>query len=80
MSVAALAVYGPVYLIVDGKERELGADWAIRFVENPLLPVLYYKGKRVTKAWSLAIGRFRPVKVFDSPQDPYDENANTADI
>jgi hypothetical protein len=60
-------------LLVDGIEREIGADWSLRFVEeNPVRPVLYYKGKRVTKSWSILLD-------FDSPPDPY-ENANTADI
>lgn len=60
-------------LIVDSIVREIGADWTLRFVEeNPVRPVLYYKGKRVTKSWSIQLN-------YDSPADPHD-NANTADI
>jgi hypothetical protein len=60
-------------LIVDGIERQVGADWSLRFVEEvPVKPVLYYKGKRVTKAWRLVLD-------YDSPVDPHD-NANTAEI
>jgi hypothetical protein len=59
-------------LIVDGIVRELGVDWTLRFTESPIRPVLYYKGKRVTKSWSIFLS-------FDSPSDPFD-NANTADI
>ncbi len=60
-------------LIVNGMERDLGADWVIRFVEeDPVTPVLYYKGKRVTKSWSIEL-------IHDSAGDSH-ENANTADI
>jgi len=60
-------------LVVDGKVTPLGADYALRWVDQPegeARPVLYYRGKRVTRAWSLDLSS-------QCPADPYGGNANT---
>lgn len=50
-------------LVVDGKAIVEGlADYGLRFVENPPLPVLYYKGRRVTDPWSVVL-------LHESPRD-----------
>ena len=60
-------------LIVDGNERDFSADWSLRFVEGESVTVvLYFRGKRVTKSWSIELAQ-------QTPEDPY-ENANTADL
>ncbi len=71
-----LAVPGsalPNHLVVAGKPAPLGADYSMRWVdqvEGPAQPVLYYRGKRITRGWSLDLS-------IKSPPDAHGGNANT---
>jgi hypothetical protein len=61
-------------LFIDNKERTLGADYAIRFVDVPggePEVVLYYQGKRVARPWTI---------VLEAAAHAESENANTATI
>lgn len=60
-------------LEVDGQLKILSADYCLRWVdmpEGPAQPVLYYKGKRVVKRWSIYMEA-------DVPKDEHGGNANT---
>jgi FkbM family methyltransferase len=60
-------------LVLDGKEGALGAEYSLRWVDRqdgPAVPVLYLRGKRVTRAWGLELSA-------QIPADPYGGNANT---
>jgi len=51
----------------------LSADYALRWVNvdrAPAQPILYYKGKRVVKKWSIHLEA-------DMPNDQHGGNANT---
>ena len=54
-------------LIVDGHKTTVSADYSLLFVnhpDGPATPVLYFKGRRVIKAWSLELSH-------DEPADPW---------
>jgi FkbM family methyltransferase len=60
-------------LVLDGKVTGLGSDYSLRWVENSgkeACPVLYCRGKRVTREWSLDLS-------VHSPADGHGGNANT---
>jgi FkbM family methyltransferase len=57
----------PVVLSVDGKEVPADADYSLRFVEyadRPATPVLYFRGLRVIKPWTIQMRH-------DEPADPF---------
>lgn len=60
-------------LVIDGKLTPITSELALRWYDTPegnSVPVLYRKGKRVTKAWSL-------VYSCTSLEDVDGANANT---
>jgi ADP-heptose:LPS heptosyltransferase len=60
-------------LLVDGNPTPLGADYTLRWVDQPdseAQPVLYHRGKRITRAWSLDLST-------QCPADAHGGNANT---
>ena len=60
-------------LTVGNQDVRLTADYSIRFVEvseSDSVPVLYLRGQRVVKAWTIDL-------VHDEPADKYGGNANT---
>ena len=60
-------------LEIDGQLIILSADYSLRWVDvdqAPAQPVLYYKGKRVVKRWSIYLEA-------DVPKDCHGGNANT---
>ncbi len=60
-------------LVIDGKVTPITSDLAVRWYDTPngeSVPVLYRKGKRVTKQWKLDYSCV-------SPEDPDGANANT---
>jgi len=60
-------------LLVNGQPRTITADYSLMFVEEPdgTKPVLYFRGKRISKGFHLEI-------LFTMPADET-SNANTAD-
>lgn len=61
-------------LWIDDKQVKVTADYSLRWVEvegGEAYPVLYHFGKRITRAWRIDM-------CYDSPEDPYGGNANTA--
>ena len=60
-------------LVVDGAPTPLGADYVLRWVDQPDGPaqaVLHHHGKRITRSWSLDLS-------CHSPPDAHGGNANT---
>jgi len=60
-------------LWIEGKKVFLSADYSMRWTETSdahSYPVLYYKGKRVVKNWTIDL-------LFNSPEDEFGGNANT---
>lgn len=61
------------YLWIEGKKVFLSADYCMRWTETSdghSYPILYYKGKRVVKNWTIDL-------FFNSPEDEFGGNANT---
>ena len=54
-------------MTIDGKHVAAGADYTMRFVDHPNqppAPVLYFRGLRVIKPWTLELSH-------EEPADPY---------
>ncbi len=60
-------------LVIDDKPVQITSEFALRWYDTPegnSIPVLYRRGKRVTKAWEITYSA-------KSPEDLEGANANT---